>query len=201
MKLKNNSGLEFEFHSNGGIKRISSNGIRIGLRDTNPFSMFGTSIFLRERNTPKKYIMLFGTGSNSVFTFEDNCYFAKGKWNGIEYLISLQLHNTDSCWLWSIELTNGNSSPSNYDIIIIQDVGLKQLSVGPVNEYYVSQYTERLILDDPQYGAVVCCRQNMKEPTGNPWLMAACKMVQPRPLPMGFMFTATHTEKLKSPLL
>lgn len=175
MKLKNNSGLEFEFHSNGGIKHISSNGIRIGLRDTYPFSIFGTSIFLRERNTPKKHIMLFGTGSNSVFTFEDNCYFAKGKWNGIEYLISLQLHNTDSCWLWSIELTKGNSSPSNYDIIIIQDVGLKQLSVGPVNEYYISQYTERLILDDPQYGAVVCCRQNMKEPTGNPWLMAACK--------------------------
>ena len=175
MKLKNNSGLEFEFHSNGGIKRISSNGIRIGLRDANPFSIFGTSIFLRERNTPKKHIMLFGTGSNSVFAFEDNCYFAKGKWSDIEYLISLQLHNTESSWLWSIELTKGNSSPSHYDIIIIQDVGLKQLSVDPVNEYYVSQYTERLILDDPQYGAVVCCRQNMKEPTGNPWLMAACK--------------------------
>lgn len=175
MKLMNNSGLEFEFHSNGGIKRISSNNIRIGLRDANPFSIFGTSIFLRERSEPKKYIMLIGTGSNSVFAFENNCFFAKGKWIGIDYLVSLQLHNNESNWLWSIELTNSNSSPTQYDIILVQDVGLKQISNGPINEYYVSQYIERLILNDPQFGAVVCCRQNMRESNGNPWLIAACR--------------------------
>ncbi|MEW5846835.1 MAG: hypothetical protein AB1777_11330 [Bacteroidota bacterium] len=174
MKLNNKSGLEFEFHSNGGIKRISSNNIRIGLRDANPFSIFGTSIFLRERSEPKKYIMLIGTGTNSVFAFENNCFFAKGKWNGIDYLVSLQLHSNESNWLWSIELINSNSSPNQYDIILVQDVGLKQLSNGPINEYYVSQYIERLILNDPQFGAVVCCRQNMRESNGNPWLIAAC---------------------------
>jgi cellobiose phosphorylase len=46
---------------------------------------------------------------------------------------------------------------------------------GLINEYYVSQYLERRILNDKNYGAVVCCRQNMKESIGNPWLMIACK--------------------------
>ena len=31
------------------------------------------------------------------------------------------------------------------------------------------------ILEDRSYGSVVCCRQNMKESVGNPWLMIACK--------------------------
>ncbi len=44
-----------------------------------------------------------------------------------------------------------------------------------INEYYVSQYLERRILEDKNFGSVVCCRQNMKEADGNPWLMIACK--------------------------
>ncbi len=31
------------------------------------------------------------------------------------------------------------------------------------------------VLEDKNYGSVVCCRQNMKESVGNPWLMIACK--------------------------
>src|SRR5690606_31467092 len=55
----------------------------------------------------------------------------------------------------------------------LQDAGLKACSQGLVNEYYVSQYTERRIPDDPDAGKVVCCRQNMKESGGWPWLMMA----------------------------
>jgi len=175
MKLENNSGLKFEFLKNGAIKCISSSNIRIGLKDANPFSGFGTSIFLRQKNTQNKHVMIFGSGSDSAFLFENNCYYAMGKWNGIEYMVSLQLHNDESMWLWTVELRKNNFSSTQFDIIFIQDVGLKQVTNDPVNEYYVSQYIERRILNHPQLGDVVCCRQNMKEPTGNPWLMAACK--------------------------
>jgi len=52
---------------------------------------------------------------------------------------------------------------------------LKPITVELINEYYVSQYLERRILEDNNHGSVICCRQNMKESVGNPWLMLACK--------------------------
>ena len=61
------------------------------------------------------------------------------------------------------------------DLIYVQDAGLKPVNAGLINEYYVSQYLERRILEDKIFGAVACCRQNMKESTGHPWFMMACK--------------------------
>ncbi len=54
-------------------------------------------------------------------------------------------------------------------------LALKPINSGLINEYYVSQYLERRILEDKKFGSVICCRQNMKESTGYPWLMIACK--------------------------
>jgi cellobiose phosphorylase len=59
------------------------------------------------------------------------------------------------------------------DLIYVQDVGLRGAGAGNVNEHYVSQYLERRVFEDRQRGCVVCCRQNMKEAAGNPWLMIA----------------------------
>jgi cellobiose phosphorylase len=55
----------------------------------------------------------------------------------------------------------------------MQEVGLKNLNDGLVNEYYVAQYLERILLDDLKHGTVAICRQNTKEATGYPWLMMA----------------------------
>ncbi len=200
MKLHNNYGLQFDFLENGAIKCILANNIRIGLRDANPFSLFGTSIYIRERNAPIRFEMIFGSGANSFYTFENNCYYAKGYWSTIEYLICLQLHNDDNAWLWTIELKNNASSSTQFDIIFIQDVGLKQISTGPVNEYYVSQYIERLILKDPQFGDVVCCRQNMKEQSGNPWLMAACENGSASATTDGINIYGSNFRKSKTPV-
>ena len=60
-------------------------------------------------------------------------------------------------------------------MIYVQDIGLKKISDALVNEYYVSQYVERQILEDEKYGSVICCRQNFMDTIGNPWLMIACK--------------------------
>ena len=87
----------------------------------------------------------------------------------------LQLSNNSLSWQWSVEIKNTSGDPVELDLIYVQDVGLKPVNAGLINEYYVSQYLERSILEDKKYGAVICCRQNMKESTGNPWLMMACK--------------------------
>ena len=77
--------------------------------------------------------------------------------------------------MWQIDLKNTNPEAAEFDLIYVQDIGLKPMGNGLVNEYYVSQYLERLVLEDDDFGSVICCRQNMKEKIGHPWLMMACK--------------------------
>jgi hypothetical protein len=73
-----------------------------------------------------------------------------------------------------LSIENFSESAQELDLIAVQDAGLKVRQPGPVNEYYVSQYIERLVWKDKRYGQVICVRQNMKEAGGHPWLMMAC---------------------------
>ncbi|MRR18695.1 hypothetical protein EG827_00740, partial [bacterium] len=90
-----------------------------------------------------------------------------------DYECILMLSERSLSWEWSIDLRNNSGAGCELDLIYVQDVGLKAVSTGLVNEYYVSQYIERRILADGKHGAVICCRQNMKESGGYPWLMIA----------------------------
>ncbi|MDX9848152.1 MAG: amylo-alpha-1,6-glucosidase [Tenuifilaceae bacterium] len=175
MIIKNSHGLNIHFLENGSVKSIEVHPIRVSLKKNTPFSKSGANIFLRKRNTPFEYTALIGPESNSVFSFEDNKFVAKGSWNGIGYLCVLQLSTKSLSWQWSVEIKNKSNIEVELDLIYVQDVGLKTISNGLVNEYYVSQYIERLVLNDKSYGSVICCRQNMKESGVHPWLMMACK--------------------------
>ncbi|HDP55281.1 MAG TPA: hypothetical protein ENN24_06360, partial [Bacteroidetes bacterium] len=174
MEIKNSLGLNFHFLNNGSVRSIEVDPIRICLKKNTPFSKLGANIYLRKRKKPFEYTALTGPESNSAFRFEDNKFIAKGSWNDVEYLCILQLSTKSLSWQWSVEITNTSSNNAELDIFYVQDVGLKTKSDGLVNEYYVSQYIERLILEDQKYGKVVCCRQNMNESNGHPWLMVAC---------------------------
>jgi cellobiose phosphorylase len=175
MIIKNSLGLSFHFLDNGTVKGIEVDPIRISLKKASPFSIPGTNIYLRKRTKPFEFIALTGPNSNSVFSFTKDIFFAKGSWNGIEYVCALQLSTKSLSWQWSVEIKNTSSNEVELDLIYVQDVGLKTIGDGLVNEYYVSQYTERLVLNDKNYGSVVCCRQNMKESDTHPWLMIATR--------------------------
>ncbi len=175
MVIKNSHGLNFHFLDNGSVKSIEVEPIRISLKNASPFSIPGTNIYLRKRTAPFEFIALTGPESNSDFSLEENKFFAKGSWNGIEYVCVLQLSTKSTSWKWSIQLSNKSSKPKALDLVLVQDVGLKNISDGLVNEYYVSQYLERLILESKSYGSVICCRQNMRESDANPWLMIASR--------------------------
>ena len=175
MNLKNSSGLSFDFLENGSVKYIEVDPIRVSLKPATPFSKSGTNIYLRKRTNPLKFKALLGPDSNSRFLIREDAYIAEGRWDELYYTCILQLSPKSLSWKWTIDVKNTSGQAVEFDLIYVQDVGLKPISNGLVNEYYVSQYIERLILEDKTYGSVVCCRQNTKESTGHPWLMLACK--------------------------
>ena len=175
MNIKNSSGLSFEFLDNGSIKYIEVDPIRISLKAATPFSKPGTNLYLRKRTNPFEFKALLGPESSSSFMVKEDAFIAKGSWDGIEYKCVLQLSKKSLSWEWCVDITNTSANPVELDMIYLHDIGLKLITSNLVNEYYVSQYLERLVLDDQKYGSVICCRQNMKESVSNPWLMAACK--------------------------
>lgn len=176
LNIQNTLGLSFDFLENGSIQHIEVNPIKISLKSATSYSKSGANIYLRKRTNPFEFKALLGPESNSHFQITQNTFIAKGSWNGLDYNCILQLSSKSLSWQWSIDITNISSGNVELDLIYVQDVGLKQISGGLVNEYYVSQYLERLILEDYQHGSVVCCRQNTKESVGNPWLMIASKI-------------------------
>ena len=116
-------------------------------------------------------------GRKAIVTFKiiENTFIAQGNWEGVDYTCTLQLSSKSTSWQWDITTKNTTKNTVVLDVIYVQDVGLKRISDALVNEYYVSQYVERQILEDKNYGSVVCCRQNFMDTIGNPWLMVACK--------------------------
>lgn len=175
MKITNSLGLSCEFLANGSLESLEVDPIRINLKLTTPFSRPGTNLYLRKRGKPFEFTPLLGPQSDSVFKICDDAFVATGSWANLHYNCILELSKQSLSWQWSVQITNRSDHAVELDLIYVQDAGLKALNAGLINEYYVSQYLERRILHDGRYGAVACCRQNMKEATGHPWFLLACR--------------------------
>jgi len=171
MNISNPHGLSFDFLDNGLVRSIKAEPVRISLKASTPWSMAGTNLYLRKRNEPSGFTALLGIGSR--FLAENNTGYFKGNWGGVDFECTLQLSSKSYSWQWRVELKNTDEA-AEFDLIYVQDVGLKGINDGLVNEYYVSQYLERIVLEDEKHGPVICCRQNMKEAAGHPWLMLSC---------------------------
>jgi len=173
MIIRNPHGLRFEFLESGAVRSIEAGQIRINLKLATSFQRPGTNIYLRKRKNPIEFIGLLEPGQDKKFLLSNDLYIIKGTWEGIDYQCKLQLSLQSLSWKFTVELQNKTGEEIEADLIYVQDVGLKAADAGLINEYYVSQYLERRILTDEKCGAVICCRQNTKESTGNPWMMIA----------------------------
>ena len=173
--IKNSVGLSFSFLENGSIQHIEADPVRISLTSATSFSKSGANLYLRKRTKPFEFKALLGPDGNSRFTLTKDAYVAASSWDDLTCQVVLQLSKKRLSWQWHIDIRNLSDDPVELDLIYLQDVGLKPISDGLVNEYYVSQYLERRILEDKDHGAVICCRQNLKESVGNPWMMMACR--------------------------
>ena len=175
MNIRNSLGLSVDFLDNGSLQSIAAGPVLISLKTTTLFSKSGANIWLRKRKNPIESVALLGPESNSRFMFKGSSFIAAGSWEELNYTCVLQLSEKSLSWRWIVEIENTSREAADLDLIYVQDVGLKAVSSGLVNEYYVSQYIERRILEDKKHGQAVCCRQNMKESAGYPWVMIACK--------------------------
>lgn len=200
MIVTNPTGLTFNFLENGLVKRISAGPIRINLKEETPFSGSGTQIYLRKKSGSITFTPLLGPESKSRIKFENNQFVAKGNWSGLDYTYLLNLSEKSLSWQWQIEIENKTNELVELDLVYLQDISLKPAGSGPVNEYYVSQYLERRILDDKTFGKVICCRQNTKESSGHPWLMLASKNNVASACTDGMLFYGTSFRKTGIPV-
>jgi cellobiose phosphorylase len=175
MIIKSSTGLTFEFLESGSVRSISADTVRISLKVASFFARPGNNLYLRKRSDPVEFKTLLGPESESRFSLTEKIFMASGSWKGIDYSCTLQLSGKSMSWQWRVDLKNSSGHPVELDVVWVQDIGLKPMSAGLINEYYLAQYLERRILADEKFGSVICCRQNMKEPTGHPWLMMACR--------------------------
>lgn len=173
MKIRNEAGLKISFLNNGAVEAIEAGKVRISLRRSTLFTGNTANIWLRRRGVNPGLIKLTGPGSNSLFMVGDHEYRSLGKWEETEFSCNILLSGRTLSWVWGIEIKNNSSKRVEFDLVHVQDVGLKLVSDDLPNEYYISQYIERRIIDSEMYGKVVCIRQNMNEDGGNPWLMVA----------------------------
>jgi cellobiose phosphorylase len=174
MKISNSVGLSADILQSGLVSAIDADPVRVSLRTSTIYAGASANIWLRKRGVPIEYRPLMGPGSDTRFRAGKNHLRIVGNWGGLEYECLLKLSEKSLSWEWSVDIQNNSGEGQMLDLIYVQDVGLKLAGSGPVNEYYISQYLERRILEDPVYGSVICCRQNMKEARGHPWLLIAC---------------------------
>ena len=173
MEISNSKGLKIRFLNNGTIQDILAGKIKINLKSATGNDFPGSQLFLRIKGDTTAYHPLLGPKSSSKFIIVDNIFISEGTFNGLDYQVALQLSESDFAYKWTVNVSNNTRSKAEVDVVMLQEVGLKNNSDGLVNEYYVAQYIERIILKDKMNGNVLCCRQNTKEATGHPWFLLA----------------------------
>lgn len=171
--IKNQGNLSAVINDNFTIRTFRAGNIRISLNDSSGYSGKGANLYLRVRKEVPLVRPLFSPESHG-YRVSENSFAVSGRVENIEFLCSLILTDHPHGWHFLIELTNRGESPVEVDLIYIQDAGLKAIDSGLVNEYYAAQYLDRRILDHPEFGKVICIRQNLAEAGMHPWLLLTC---------------------------
>ena len=174
LSIQNECGLTVTFCANGKIESISVPSCRVSLKRAYPSGQFGSNIYLRKRDSKISYHPLMGTDSSHEFSLSSKGYSITGSWEGLDFVCIIQLSPVSKSWRFVIDVYNSEKHDTEIDLVYVQDVGLWKKNTSFQNEYYISQYIDRRILADQQYGAVVCCRQNLEISSANPWMMLAC---------------------------
>jgi cellobiose phosphorylase len=166
--LRNSSNLNIEILSNGGIRKIYKDDFMINLFLGNEMEGGVTNIYLRVLNGSIKFKPLLGAGSDSSFLVENNVFTVRGRFEGLEYILLLNLAEEKNYWFWNVEVINTSQDSILFDLIYCQDIGIAHYSAIRQNEYFVSQYIDHQPLYHEDYGYIIASRQNQSYDRKNP---------------------------------
>jgi cellobiose phosphorylase len=169
-RVRNEAGLQFAIFENGTIHSITAGTVRINLFNGSLLSEGICNLYIRKLGKRHQFAPLLGPSANAKYSFTEDRFTARGEFEGIRYDCRLVQDPDAHSWKWEIVLDNTNRQDVRLDLICVQDVGLTGANEGEKNELYTSQYIDYTILDHPEYGPVVCCRQNELGPGCLPWL-------------------------------
>src|SRR4029453_7306015 len=114
-------------------------------------------------------VPLLGPRSPAAVHCDERGLRASGAWQGIRFVVSLVLAESDPAWFWHVDLENPGGVAATLDLIYAQDLALAHYGAVRLNEYYVSQYIDHTPLSHPERGVVLASRQNQSMGGRNPW--------------------------------
>src|SRR4029453_17396452 len=169
-RLASASDLSVQVNANGSIRRMDHRDIILNLFLGNEMEGGPANLYLRRHGEASEAVPLLGPRSPAAVHCDERGLRASGAWQGIRFVVSLVLAESDPAWFWHVDLANTGGVAATLDLIYAQDLALAHYGAVRLNEYYVSQYLDHTPLKHPSLGTVLAVRQNPAVGGRHPWL-------------------------------
>jgi 1,2-beta-oligoglucan phosphorylase len=172
MLLTSRAGLRAEFNANGSLRRFDAGAVCLPLFVGNEVEGGPTNLYLRRHSEIIESTPLLGPGSPTNFDLDaQGAMRGVGVWQGIEYVLTLRLAQTEAAWFWHVQLRNTQLTVQRIDLTYTQDLALSSYGAIRLNEFYVSQYLDHTPLRHASHGWLLATRQNQAVDGRNPWCL------------------------------
>lgn len=173
LRLENRAGLHFRLLPNGAIGSIEHNGVLINqsrgiLPEGAPFRLWLRSGRDLISLLNPAYVTSFGLAGRRRAVWQGR----RAAWR---WQVQLELDAARLAWTWHVHLSHSGPRPRTAEVLLAQDIALADLKAARINENYTAHYLDHTPLEHPEWGPVLCTRQNLPQ-TGrrHPWLALAC---------------------------
>ncbi|MDO7906917.1 cellobiose phosphorylase [Paenibacillus sp. JX-17] len=159
--------LQFTFWESGDLFQAVSGRTMINQMMSSPLDGALNNLYLRIYDESSiRFYPLLGIHSNSRVSAGEGHITWNGEAENVKYTVTFTL-SAKGVWFWDIR-TSGKDV--QIDIVYGQDMGNADTGAVRSNEAYLSQYIDHTVFEDPDYGYVVCSRQNQPQGGAFPYI-------------------------------
>lgn len=170
--LRSGSGLTIDLFPNGAVCAIRHEDILVNQSIGVPPEGAPFRLWLRDRSGG---CSLIGPASARHFGCVDDHHVTwSGRWNHWSWVVHLVLSPDKPVWFWHVDVTNEAKIEREVDAVFAQDLGLGGIRAVRSNEAYISHYIDHTVLTHPEWGPVICSKQNLAQADQHPWVLHAC---------------------------
>lgn len=188
-QLRNASGLAIDVLENGSIFAIRHGDILVNQVLGSPLEGGLGNLFLRRRRRAGiESLPLLGPAAAGRFRASAEGATWEGSFDGLDYVCTLRLAETDATWFWTVAVANTTARRVSIDVVLAQDLGIAQEAAVRTSELYTSQYIDHTVVDGAALGLLLCSRQGLPQGGAFPWVMHGCLAGSVGYLTDGFQF-------------